>query len=228
MKEKYNCYPVYLKVLILLLLAFPVWAFFYFTRDENFDGIAVFIAAVFIFMLISVFFVFFRKVEIDDDKITTDTIAFLKKKSILISEIKDFRVKIERDTKVLVLSVEEKEVKIIFYQEKFVSRIREILRRQCSDLILQDLENIRKNGFYIGSIFRSILFNSDGITDLKTKQHFPWKDVTCHVKESRHGRKYLFLAGKKIPVEITYSHFCFAVEDFFDEMSKKCNGIKYI
>ena len=224
MKEKYNCYPVYLKLMILFILGFFAWAFFYFTRDENFDGIAVFIAAVFILMLISVFFVFFRKVEIDDDKITADIIAGFKKKSILISEIKDFRVKIERDAKVLVLSGEEKEVKAIFYQEKFVSRMREILRRQCGDVILQNVENIRKNGFYIGSIFRSTLFNADGITDLKTNDFFPWKDISCTIKESKHGKKYLFFAGKKIPVEITYSHFCLAAEDFFDEMYKKCKN----
>ena len=222
MKEKYNCYPVYLILMILFILGFFSWAFFYSIRDENFDGIAVFISLALILMLISSFFVFFRKVEIDDDKITTDTIAFLKKKSILISEIKDFRVKIERDTKVLVLSGEEKEVKAIFYQEKFVSRMREILRRQCGNTILQDVENIRKNGFYIGSIFRSTLFNSDGITDLKTKELFPWKDISCTIKESKHGKKYLFFAGKKIPVKITWSHFCLAVEDFFDEMSRKC------
>lgn len=52
MKEKYNCYPVYSKVLVLLLLGFPAWAFFYFTRDENFDGSSVFITTVFILMFI--------------------------------------------------------------------------------------------------------------------------------------------------------------------------------
>lgn len=222
MKEKYNCYPVYSKVLVLLLLGFPAWAFFYFTRDENFDGSSVFITTVFILMFILSLFVFFRKVEIDGDKITVDIIAFFKKKSILISEIKDFRVKSERDTNVLILSGEEKEVKAIFCQEKFVSRMREILRRQCGNTILQNVENIKKNGFYIGSIFRSNLFNADGITDLKTKQFFPWNEISCNVKESKHRKKYLFFAEKKIPVQITYSHFCFAIEGFFDEMSEKC------
>ncbi|WP_191016356.1 hypothetical protein [Treponema zioleckii] len=89
------------------------------------------------------------------------------------------------------------------------------------------MENIKKNGFYIGSIFRSNLFNADGITDLKTKQFFPWNEISCNVKESKHGKKYLFFAEeKKFPCRLPTAIFALPSKIFLMKCPKNVNAIR--
>lgn len=221
MTEKYSCYPLYLKIFVFVPLCACIWGFFL-TRAESediFSSLAI--AILGIILLIAFLMLAFRKVEIDDKKITTDEFAFFKKRTILISEINDFHTKFSRDSKVLILEGNGKTVKLLFCKAQFVKKMREILRNQVHEKIQQDTENIKKHGFYIGTILYTVIFTQNGIENSRTKTRVAWENINCTMKESKYGKQYTFFTDRKIPVKINYDYFAFAVEDFFDEMSKK-------
>ena len=226
MVEKYSCYPLYLKIFVFVPFCACVWGVFL-TRAEGKDiYLSLTLAGFGIILLIVFLLLAFRKVEIDDEKISADEVAFFKKNDILISEIKDFRTEFSRDSRVLLLESDDKTVKCLFCKDRFVTKMREILRTQAREKIQRDTENIKKHGFYIGTIWYSVIFTQNGIENQRTGGHFLWKDIRCEVKESKRGKKYTFFTDRKIPVNLPYDYFAFALEDFFEEMSKKRKNVR--
>ncbi|MBO4387654.1 MAG: hypothetical protein J5817_11665 [Treponema sp.] len=62
----------------------------------------------------------------------------------------------------------------------------------------------------------------NGITNLKTNKQFRWEDIKCRKRECTDGNSYMFSIDKEVKLGVNKINFYFAMEDFFDEMSKKC------
>ncbi|MBR4246127.1 MAG: hypothetical protein IKQ13_03915 [Treponema sp.] len=57
---------------------------------------------------------------------------------------------------------------------------------------------------------------------LKTNKQFQWEDIKCRKRECIDGTSYIFSIDKEIKLGVNKINFYFAMEDFFDKMSKKC------
>ncbi|MBQ2479808.1 MAG: hypothetical protein II516_01065, partial [Treponema sp.] len=98
----------------------------------------------------------------------------------------------------------------------------EILKKQFYSETQEKVEDMKRNGFEIHCAKYKIRCDMNGITNLKTNKQFRWEDIKCRKRECIDGTSYIFSIGKEIKLGVNKINFYFAMEDFFDEMSKKC------
>lgn len=226
MKQKYYCYSLSTRIFetlfVFMFFAFSLWGIFDSTVR---DALPIVIPAFFIVGAFT-FPVYFRTATVSEEEITADILAFLKKRTIKVCDIKNFHVTTSKTGNTLVLHLGEKNgkedfLKIDFYDERFIAQISAILRKKFESDIEGQKAIMRSGGAFINASFRKMRFFSDGIQNLKTHEIFRWENIKSSVEEKKNGKQYVFEIDKKVKFFHERSCFLFALEDFLDECFQK-------
>ena len=226
MKQKYYCYSLSTRLFetlfVFMFFAFSLWCIFDSTVR---DALPIVIPAFFIVGACT-FPVYFRTATVSDDEITADILAFLKKRTIKVCEIKNFHVTASKAGNTLVLHLGEKNgkedfLKIDFSDERFIAQMSAILRKKFESDIEGQKAIMRNGGAFINASSRKMRFFSDGIQNLKTHEIFRWENIRASVEEKKNGIQYVFEIDKKVKFFYERSCFLFALEDFLDECFQK-------
>ena len=223
--KKYKSYSNAFFFILIPGLLLSLWMIFGtlsgIIREDKTDNLVVVIGILMtigdLFLLSEVI----RKIKIFDDYISRRNFLF-KEKKMFFSEIKKYEVSLGSDGNHIILYSNDSKMMIPFSGMKFVCDFSEILKKQFYSETQEKVEDMKRNGFEIHCAKYKIRCDMNGITNLKTNKQFQWEDIKCRKRECIDGSSYIFSIDKEIKLGVNKINFYFAMEDFFDEMSKKC------
>ncbi len=223
--KKYKSYSPVLFIILILGLPLALWMVFGtilgIISEDKTDTFVVIIGILLIIGDSCLLSECFRKIKISDDYISRRNF-FLKERKMFFSEIIKYEVSIGQYENDIILYSTDNKIKIPFFDKKFVLDFSEILRKKFCLETKQKVENMKKNGIQLHCSKYKINCDIDGITNLKNGKKFTWENIKCKKIENIYGNSYTFIIDKEIKFGMNKINFNFAMEDFFEEMSKKC------
>lgn len=226
MKQKYHCYSLFDRIFIgAVSLLFFTFAILGITDKE-----LRFMIPLFLLISGPCFLMYFTTVEVSDTELTADIWAFLKKRTVRVSDIEYFHVTKERSGYTLFLGLPDKNgkgdvLKILFYDKNFVEQMSKILKEKFASDLQKAKEEMITQGIQINASHRKLKFDEKGIENLKTHDFFSWNKVTSSVEQTKKGRKYSFTIDKTVTFELDKKYFLFALEAVLDEFALLCGGV---
>jgi hypothetical protein len=221
--KKYKSYSPVICAILFLGLAIGLWMIFKsISNNANKDTTDLFVLIVGIVLTVGDICLMSEaliKTSVTDTYISRRNFLFQEKK-IFFQDISRFEVSSPSYDNYLFLYTANDKIKIPFCDKNFVIDMYDILKKHFASETKEKIENIKKNGIQIQCFKYQIQCDEKGIT--KNNAIYKWSDIQCLKKKSKTGTNYVFFLDKEIQLGTNKINFSFAIDDFFEEMTKEC------